>query len=951
MKAKVQLGKVTFDSFTPKQEQVFWKRMESLEAKVKGMYVATGVDDAAEIFDSSLNMGEIIRSLPSTQKDAIMKEYNDLIGFDMYTKKGSSAITRYETSATKGIHKMGVDMQKDQLGKYNPLSIIYNRMTMNEDYRTKELKPGTNILKSSHLRGLADQIKILPGKSVLVFDTETASLGIGNVREIAAFRVETELVNNKLTVTSPTKKTFHRNLKTTSMRLGAIYDKERGAVQTMEEVLSKSVGFNFVEGEAGQGDVFKKVMDDFMKEITDSQYIVGQNIQFDIGQLFQGIKKTSAYKNDQSFKQKVLKAENHMQGKIVDTLELARTKLPDLRIADEVRFNNAVSTHSLENLLLKTNLADEIMKDMGEDAFLTKIGARGGAGGAVHAADVDTLIETYLFKFLTEDRLEAADSVDRRVRTAVAKSWAPTPVTNIANLGHLAPEVSERLYDMGKIEVMDKEGKRIDARKMFPGGHNDMANVLDGDNAPAAKFNITPVEQMAFVQRDMGLKVGNITEKNMPVLGNSFAAFSGADIKNRGFLNASGSLYKKGTLPTMDEYAAFQKQAAKSGDLLAGLSLPERMITEGMHRATVTDVVVSDALSPVVKEANSLMGDLGISHFQLMNEVDVGGSGAITMPSSLLDELADVNMSGAKDQPLEMARVSTFRERTGKHRANISVDISDESRQSLIKRFTDMTDDEFQLLSNSRTKKESVILALGELQEIGSGRYAIAFGQVSGKAAETVAEVLEPFMNSGQIVSDATEMAFHTPILETSDGIARTGAFVSDKLMEAGEGERVLFDDLAKQTLERQGIVREMAETGDLIAPTIANDARVSLGRAGVGSGQNLSKVAAAAAEVVHKATKRLPLIGGVLAGAITAKAGYNAYQERGQLNETFAFQGHGEQGDYYRLQQELEQQRDTSRYVDPFSTAGVVGNLSNFSQRSGFMGSNKNDHLFAGVM
>jgi len=952
-------GRISFGDFTKQQSDAFFEELGNLESKVRALYVATGVEDAGEIFDSSINMGEIIRSLPKNQRDSIMNEYSELLGLKHYINTRGDAISSHTTSNGKKLSRFDVDLRPGPDGKLNPMAVVFNRMNMGEHYLTGEPTASSNILRPGFVKQISENISIEAGKNVLVFDTETASLGLGNLREIAAYSVKTGMDNGRLTVSSPTKKTFHRHLKTTPMRLGSLFNRDTGALETMEQVLQKQVGYNFVEGAPGDGDVFAKTIQDFIGQIMDSDHIVGQNIQFDIGQVFQGVKKTSMYKNDPAFKAMVIKAENHMQGKIIDTLELARIKVPDLTVAKELQFGGAASSHSLENMLLQTNLADEIMKDMGEDAFLTKIGARSGSG-TVHAADVDTMIESYLFKFLSEDKLrqldpEKGEKVNDLVRTSVFRSYAPTPVSNIADIGHLHPEVTRRLYDMNMIDVMDEEtGKSVKAQAKF-GSYEDTMAGLSGEVAPPAKYGVTPIEQDAFVQRDLGIKVGTVEKSQIPVRGNTFAEFAGADIKGKGFLNATGELSQKGSLPTVGEYREFQRTAAASGDLLAGLSLPERILTEGMQRATQQDSEVQAIISGAEQATAKLTGDLGVSRFQLYEDAYIGRSGTITLPSSVLGEVESINMGAniSRNRPMEMARVSAYRQASGKYRANLGVELGAKQKADLISHISSMNEEDFMKIAGSKgLSQEAVVNALDELEAV-NGKYVIDFGQVSGKAAEGVHNVLSVFSNSKQMRSDASEMTFRAAILDTSDGVGRVGAFISDKLMDDADKSRYM--GVMRDVYSRLNVVRDMGEADGLVNASMVNDIRVNMGRIGRSmggqGGADLSKVALAAAEGVHAATKRLPLIGGILAGALTAKVGYDSYKERKTLNETFAFQGYGEQEDYYNLQQQVETQSGASRYIDPLSTAGIVSNLHGNAQRHGMMGPNRNDALFAGVI
>jgi DNA polymerase III epsilon subunit-like protein len=960
-------AKISFKDLTEAQNDALFQRLEAFESKARKAFINTGVAGAAEMFDSAINLGEVLRALPSNTREAMMKEYREIIGFDKALLRGTraGAIKKFTSETTeRNLGKFNVDLNPGANDRLNPLSVIYNRITLSDNYKTGKSQFGTNVIKSSHLKKLIDPVKIKTGKSsIVVFDTETASLGIGNVREIAAYQMQATVQDGHTVITSPTKKVFHEHLKTASMRLGAVYDKSSGKAMVMEEALQKQIGFNFIEGPAGDGQVFAKVTKDFLGKLVEADYVVGQNLQFDIGQIFQGVKKTSTYQHDAKYRGFIKHAESTINSKIVDTLELARLRLPDLDVAPEIRFGGAISAHSLENMLHETNLVDEIIKDLaeahgglkgGREEFLKKIGAKAGIG-TVHAADVDTQIEGYLFKFLMEGKIKEQRLEDKAVKVALSKSYAPTPVTNIKNAGHIHPKVMKRLYDKDQIKILGKNDTTLTAREAF-GDYDRMMSTLDSPDAPEALFRVTPVEQQMTLQRRLGTRVTR-SESFDPTSGNEFARFAQADIAGQGFLNTDGTLSQKANLPGFDRYREFQRRAARKGDELAGLSLPERMVTEGMRRATLSDSHIANMLGPAESTGSALAGDMGVSYMKLIDEAYVGSSGAVSLPMPMLQSLEaqgiikGTNFSNKAGSPMQNARVSVFRSAKGEYHANTAVDLGDENLTAVAKFFKEMSDEQVLEYQPHMAKGLTATRLASALEDVvgSESPNAVTFARLTGKAAETAHAVMAPFSNSRQIMSDLTEMTFRTTMLDSDSGIARLGAFVSDKLMT--DGEVAEYDTMMRRTSARYNKIIEQASTGEFQAAETASRARVSVGRAGVEISEEGSRRAMAAANAVHSFSKKLPVIGAVLSGVLAASWGYNNFQERQEIDETFAFQGYEESKDYYNLQRQVEARTASDRNLDPLSTAGLIGNLHELRSNHTAMGPNANSHLFSGVI
>lgn len=991
MKARVSTGGIKFDPLTPADEANFFNTLEQFEKKVLNAFKATGVENADEIFKTSLNLGEILRAIPKQTRDGLLREYQNIIGFrQMSSLLGDAsllddgtggAFTEFSTAATdKKLRRFNIDLRQDagSSGRLNPLAVIYNRATIGENYLTGEPNMGSNIIKSSHLRSLIDREPLESGKKIFVFDTETASLGTGNIREVAAFETVTSTVDGQVIVESPTNVAFHKNLKTTQMRLGSLYDEKTRAVSTMEEVLQRQLGFNFVEGSPQEGAEFVKVMKDFLTRMNDADHIVGQNLQFDIVQIFQGIKNTNAYKHDASLRNIVKQSEAKLskKGVVIDTLEIARQKL-DINLAPELSLKGAVSTHSLDNMLLETNLVDLMIDDLGgkEDDLLDLLMGKKSFGG-VHGAAVDTRIETYLFKFLMEDKLKASRSIDKRpaVKRVLQQSYAPTPVTNISNLGHISPRVLDRMAEVGGIRVM-REGKAVDilGQDEYSGLRGDQLRARLAAESEDVFYKMTPIQQQMLEQRNMGMlgrATGKIAGRTSFRRSQGFSQFAQADVKNKGFMNADGTLRIGAEMPSMEAYNTFQRAAAESGDVLAGLSLPERMMTEGMRRASLLD----EGIAGIESTGASLIENLGISYFRSTQSPFVSSAnGMVSLPPALMRhlEVATVgvgdnaqtvlqgtNFAGveAKGKQLQSIRVSAFQTKQGEYRAQAAVDIGEENLRRVSDYFNQLTQQQFDELPMEvrqliGTRAQAAEIGQGALRMLGSDvPKAISIGELTGKAAETAHNVMAPFSNSSQIMSDMTEMTFTSSLIDANQNTIRLSAFTGRDFMT--EGERTLIDDVARQTAKQRATVVDGVLAGDYKAEEAATRIRKSLGKASQAVSETQAFRALETAQAVKTVTSKLPVAAGLVAAAFAGKKVFESLQERQEIDETFDFQGYETGTDYYNLEQQVQAATiRRQKRLDPLATAGLTANMHNARGNHMLMGPNSNAHLFNGVM
>ena len=1021
-------GRITFHAGA-KELRVFRQQYLDFEQNVKRAFLKLGIEGGEEIFDTSINLGDILRQIPKNQRQRLLAEYEsiiklenmvDFINFDPGT--GTRPTTEYRTS-TGSLHKFNVDLQPDpnNNNRLNPLAVIYNRATVQESASGK-MTTGSNIMKYSFLENLLETNNVIAtGQKIFVLDVETGSLSTGAIREFAGTRLD---VNAQGVIDSPSDVTFHRHLKTSQMRIGSIADNSGKAIN-LEDAIQSKLGFNYVAGDPQDGARFAQIVSDLIDSVdigNPESRLAGQNLQFDLQQILVSVKQTHAYKTGGSFQAKINQFENWVsqQGKIIDTLELARINLPDVKVAPETAFFRSTSTHSIENLLYQTNLVDLIVQDIngGVNGFLDMIRGPGGGGG-VHGAATDVNIEAYLLKFLTDPNSGLrADNRDRGYRAIDADEFAPirqvfkesyayTPVSRIKDIDDITPQTLVRLHELGRIRV---DQQTTVAEPTLPSGRFDpqiptgTRSVADKDQAIRdaignstrdVKFNVTPLQQQNFIEKrglrrltnqaatatvdDPSLPVGQRVD-NLVRRSRGFSDFVGADFPDEGFMTPEGVLKVGTQLPSMDEYLQFQRQAAAAGDVLAGLSLPERMVTEGMRRATLLNEDVADFLesSPIERQVSSLTENLGVSYFKATDSVYVGESNAVTMSVEVLQNIqeginqaAQQGASQVSDSPLsklgtddygtrtpgtapdfQRVRVSTyqFADQTD-YGMNIAIDFEDADFRRIADYIENVLNNQGKQaavdLLGGHSNPQQVISAIRQTAVSQRTPNAISIGFMKGKAAQVANSILEPFSNSSQILSDSTELTFNSSIIDydADSGMLKLGAFVDESLVTAGE--QTLIDDVARQTQEQRRTVIAGVMQGDDAAIKQASQRSTSLGRTTQSAIDNSRLV-----EAGKRFGRALPIAGGLVAAAFAGKKLVDNYQERQEVNETFDFQGYETGTDYYNLQQQVESAMiSKQRRLDPLATAGLTANMHNIRNDHTRMGPNAHAHLFSGVL
>ena len=931
----------------------FYEKYQSWESLVKDAYkrVARSPSEFEAISENSLNLGTMLRDIPTISRDRLLKQFRGMVGFD-------DALAAHSTGAHqfRGVEDaLRFSMNKSQLTGVgaDPVAIILNRMSIRKDYKG-EMVFGSNVPSAKHLRTLTEGLRTgntITGKKIMVLDTETTGLlHESGVRQISARMFNAS--DGALDVAGNTL--MDKHFKTARMAWGKLAEDGKGLTR-MDEFLERQYGVRYSNRLPGEGEDFVEALRPFLKGIVDSDHVAGQNLQFDLEQIFVGLAKTKAFAQNTNGIADLFKEAReslHRPGKIVDTLEMVRAQMPDLDLAKELAFTGKKAPFSLENIMLKTNFVDLLKGDLSEDDFHKVMGMADSK--FMHAAEVDTHIESYLLKYLSETgtdgkiRLTKGNLRDAAVRRHILKSYAPTPISKIADISHIDREMFDVLHRNGGIRVMQPgSGKEMKLNMSADSLHE----FLNRDNAPFAHFDITPMEQdMWSSRRYLDSDVEAPVENMMFDMG-KWRGYTKSEIQGKGFLNKMHDLFKKGERPDERQFSRLQDAYHGAGIPFAGISEPERMVTSAMSVAGTLPSDVHRNLAEFAEAKVAAMSeDLGISRFAAQQSAYISKSGkSISLPLELL-RAADIN------QDIEMVGLSPYATHSGKKAVNLMYQFDDPANIDKLTGFLkgkglfdplggDMGNRTLASLGFTQSKLQRIIGALPEV----ASQYGVAVGYLNGEAGELGYSVLES-LNQG-MTADRSGMAMRAVLTsDTTNKTLRTGAFVQDRFLDdpasrytrahlKAETEHAMR---AAERFERMAASDSAAERHIFRAAASAVDKGTSGG------------VARNALKIAETATRHLPLVGGV---AIAAASGYYFNKKRTQQNvydETLERQNYQTSSAYSSYRQEMGlpgAPAYRTKPLDPMAYAGVTGNLDRNKIGHELMGKDKYSNLFGGTI
>jgi hypothetical protein len=615
--------------------------LRAWEQKVEGRYFKLVADEHPEVTKASINMGNMLNKMPKKVRDQLVREYESIIGLTHLSSMANADLISAtdESAVNAGIGRI-LRVEEDRRSpmklfidedmRNHPLGFILNRMTPQLDRETGQMYASANILRADYIDEVMNADPLEVGKKAMIFDTETAGiLETSGVRQIGFLEQE---IGKKIDIGDVEDLHF----RTHQMQRGWIAGKGGVATANMQDVIEHGLrdqGKAFANLTPGSGEDFANALRPFLEKLQSADYVIGHNIQFDLDQIFQGLRLTSVYQENtdgfRTFLDDVTSA-TLGQGKIRDTLIMAQHQLGPVELDPTLRRLGSASTHSIENLLLQTNLFDLVKQDIAGhltdpkaiEALVTE--KLGLSGGSLHSADIDTYVTSVLNESLRAETLSATGSlgstgVDALMRSSIYRSRALTPITKIANVDHLDRSIFGRMLETGRGIDFAEDG--LDIGMLQKMGADQAYDFLSQNNV-AAIFDITPLEQQMYLTRgDITTNVAKLNRWEQVFDFGRYREFSGVQATGEGWLNRAMTLFKRGIQPSTGEYSDFQAQMREAGMPFADISEPERMFTHAIS-LSAGDAPADNQLlrtletfAPTERKILNATDDLGISRF------------------------------------------------------------------------------------------------------------------------------------------------------------------------------------------------------------------------------------------------------------------------------------------------------------------------------------------------
>lgn len=1010
-------------------------------------YVIERVRDAAEassslqedralkaMLDTNLSLRDLIGYLPRKNQEEVMQAFRGLFQFDdalgnpedliklakSYVEGTKLEIPSHmmEMGSGKGVFRFHVGPEAVVPGKRaNPLSHILNSLSVQLDPREarrllndpslaqdptlikKAFKFGKGLYDADYLEGMhriiSGEMAIPKGANMLVFDTETLGLsfGSGNVRQLAGHN----FMHGGSAALDDVIDPFDNHFRIASAQVGMISTENAGVksnkklVEYFNDLATQNRGasLNRLTNSSATGDEFVDAIKPFLKKMKDADYILGHNIPFDIDQVLVGVRMTSQYLQgtDSELVSLVDDVTKKIRGgnAVVDTLNLARDALPGLKAAPELAFAGEITSHSIENLVLQTDLIERMVQDagggsIGRNAVLDFLEIAGH--GKLHSAKIDARLTGKLFEYLTDtaNPLKAQalgsaattkEEIDfaKRMRTVVRRSYAPTPISNIADVRNIDQDLFAALLQekdgirFGALEMSDMSMRELSVTESIAGGQTiysvgdkraapifsgtaaDLQQALSRDIDPFFAYaNVTPLEQEIFLTRRLvAPQTLGVTEDTLFSLGN-FRRLTGYDVPNGGIINRAGTFFKRAN-DTLG-FESVQKALADAQLPTHSLSMPEMALSNLMSRSTVDNARLMGR-GAMYEKMVGLADDLGISHFKAFDDALVLGSGKTQLPMQVLQAAGIVgdDISG------EMFSLSTFSyldKETSEMVKGVTLNRRlAEDELSRLKNYLDnITDDE---LINGKTLREWMSTKGGvrttkadilfELEA--SGRdFGIQVGRVEGRGGADVAEFIEKnlLMEEAQRDSGRIPIKMRAVDFNADTGGIRLGPAILDRFM-GQEGDEIAQD-----------ISRASAKALDdltLFAGKAENRGLIEAAELAIATGnQQIPRQIYRGYKVAKKGA---PYALGVAAAATLGYFAFKKNREANFYDETMEPQGIESSSDYMNYRREMGLKPAPARRLpDPLLTSYVVGNLDENKVNHTQMGPQKYSHLFS---
>lgn len=954
------------------------------ESKLEAKYLKTSKLETSKsiVKSKSLNMKEMLDALPPVERKRFMADYSRIIGFNKLMDTGvvPGSLIMEAKGDSNELRKFLVDPSKVRGRGTSVLETIYNRLFIQVDQLADPTDParfsfGGNILRADYLEELVNNNRNVgpgvsgaagfTGRNVVIFDTETAGiLDESGVRQVSASSMAFDPASG--TFSAP-KKIFDENFRTSRMAMGMVA--HEGHAETNMLAQFEKRGLKYANEVAFEGSDFVSSLRPFLEQLRDADHVVGHNVQFDINQIFVGLQNTGAYKSDtdgfKSFLDEVM-GSTLVDGKVKDTLEMSRAYLPHLKPADELLASGKASSHSIENILLRTNLAELVRGEVGDSGFkdVFGIGAK-----SLHSSDIDTSVTGYLLKFiasgeLQEGELDKIDPLYGTLRKSVLSSWAPTPVSNIGNIGSIDKRMFRALVEEANLDpensYLSTARRHLGKKKvnqMIAGGGDDFYDAMVGLHSTEAiplSLNVNPLEQEMFLTRKTVADiVPSVGEADMLGGIGNWRAWAGQGEPHKGMLNKFSTLFKKGVRPSDESFVELQQKLAGHGVPFSGLSMPERWFTGAMSMAVPSDTggEVFTSLTQAEQKAAQVGEDLGVSRFSKAKAAYVSESKRnITLPMEILRQaeeegiLTKTSISGGDD--VAMLGYSAYKSDAGGKRValNYMLEGSEKEQASQAQKLGDWIgrkmDDPSAMIGDTDFKSffRTNSVKIDEIQEalLRSPKTGIQIGSLEGRAGGIAYDMVESFQQG--IMTDRGKINMRAGYLAPTEGqsedVIRTGAWTLDRF---GDGE---WKDFYKRDL---GVLA--SRVSDL-ETTITGNTRLGnemLSLAGGGEKSLVTKMVEGYSKFRGTAPK-------AAAAVAIAGIGLMAYK-RHKSNESYS----------QTLEQQPTEGASRPGYItddmlnygqnnaDPLATAGTIRELRDRRIGHTQMGPNKYSNLYGG--
>ena len=761
---------------------------------------------------------------------------------------------------------------------------------------------------------------MLDGKTTMVYDIETAGLSKGQIREVSYSRggVDSQILFNP--------KEFERGL--------VNIDGESG---TLSDFLRKKHGLDIPT--SASGDDFARRMRPFLESVVGTDFIVGHNITgFDNEQVFVGLSRTNLYKNDSAYRELVDQAFDKVKSSSIDTLEIARQmpSLAALQTADELADH---SVYSIQNLLLKTDLAEKI--------GIKKLHGMVNATG-LHHANIDVAVTSAILDAAEGGGLQVKDLgsglgeglgvLARELKEQILSSSAITPGTNISSVDQLTDDVLAKLVDTYRFNessgLMAESGSELDS--MLRGDVGQRAQAFKGlrdKTLTPQSIRLTPIEQQIISERDLA-RTG---------IGGDASLIDRASSRIK-IKNAKG-------------IRSVQRFSREAGIPFAGLSGDERTLARGFSVATSA----LSGLSQNESQIASLASDTLVSRFGMFDSEGVqyvSRSGKVSLPQGIVKEAGLL-----KSHDLVSLSVVDPTEANPGGAINVVKNLNEDEASGLKSFLSDLleTDDDniARVLGNgdesvgaAGVKNFREAMKGGLLDSIKAGDVSVA--QVHGGSDRTAVQTItdlfrRQFNMEGQLRDDRlATIALPVMNVDHEEGVVRTSGALLNKGMGREERRSVRAATSATDRVYRRYLRAPAEQATDLrIAQRIAQVSD------SIGS-DTVRKIYASVQNTI------IPNLGKGALGAVAIGAGallLGRHKENQRLNETMDFQGwessaEGQYGINQQLQERVDMGYDGySNLMDPLATASVVNNLNNASTGHSNYDWARNNQLYGGLL